>query len=84
MAAGDAYALVEVGWRPGLRTGSARNCFPFPMRAGKVMIPLLASVNPEALRGPLSGMNALLCSSEEQLHQALEEIRFLAPQGVCH
>jgi hypothetical protein len=52
------YVLFELGARWG---------------AGAVMIPLLAGVTPDKLRGPLSGMNTLLCSSEEQLHQALSE-----------
>jgi len=53
------YVMFELGARWG---------------AGAVMIPLLAGVTADQLRGPLSGMNALMCSSEEQLHQALEEI----------
>jgi hypothetical protein len=52
------YVLFELGARWG---------------AGEIMVPLLAGVTPDKLRGPLSGMNALLCSSEEQLHQALVE-----------
>lgn len=53
------YVLFELGARWG---------------AGETMIPLLAGVTADQLRGPLSGMNALLCNSEEQLHQALDEI----------
>jgi hypothetical protein len=52
------YVLFELGARWG---------------AGEIMVPLLAGVTPEKLRGPLSGMNALLCNSEAQLHQALNE-----------
>lgn len=52
------YVLFELGARWG---------------AGQIMIPLLAGVTTHDLRGPLSGLNALLCSSEEQLHQALRE-----------
>jgi hypothetical protein len=52
------YVLFELGARWG---------------AGEIMVPLLAGVTPDKLRGPLSGMNSLLCSSEEQLHQVLNE-----------
>jgi len=53
------YVLFELGARWG---------------AGETMVPLLAGVSANDLRGPLSGFNALLCSSEEQLHQAMGEI----------
>jgi TIR domain-containing protein len=53
------YVLFELGARWG---------------AGETMVPLLAGVSPNELRGPLSGFNALLCSSEAQLHQAMGEI----------
>ena len=38
------------------------------------MIPLLAGVTPEELRGPLNLLNALSCSSEAQLHQLLTDL----------
>jgi len=53
------YVLFELGARWG---------------AGFHMVPLLAGVSPGALRGPLTGINALSCSSEAQLHQLLEDL----------
>jgi hypothetical protein len=53
------YVLFELGARWG---------------AGLFMVPLLAGVTPEEVRGPLSGLNALSCSVEAQLHQMLADV----------
>ena len=53
------YVLFELGARWG---------------RGSRMVPLLAGVDPSALRGPLSAMNALSSASEPQLHQFVEDI----------
>jgi hypothetical protein len=53
------YVLFELGARWG---------------AGLFMVPLLAGVTPEEVRGPLSGLNALSCSVEAQLHQMLADM----------
>jgi len=55
----SAYVLFELGARWG---------------AGLFMIPLLSGVKPAEMRGPLSVLNALSCSSEAQLHQLLEDV----------
>lgn len=55
----SAYVLFELGARWG---------------AGLFMIPLLAGIKPEEMRGPLSLLNALSCSSEGQLHQLLADV----------
>jgi hypothetical protein len=55
----SAYVLFELGARWG---------------AGLFMIPLLASVKADEMRGPLSLLNALSCSSEGQLHQLLADV----------
>ena len=55
----SAYVLFELGARWG---------------AGLFMIPLLAGIKPEEMRGPLSLFNALSCSSEAQLHQLLADV----------
>ena len=55
----SAYVSFELGARWG---------------AQKRMIPLLAAgIAPEALEGPLSGINALDCGSDGQIHQLVEE-----------
>jgi TIR domain len=53
------YVLFELGARWG---------------GGNPMVPVLAGVRSDELRGPLSGLNALLCSEEAQLHQLLRDL----------
>lgn len=53
------YVLFELGARWG---------------QGDFMIPLLVGVRPDELRGPLTGLNALSCSNEAQLHQLVGDI----------
>jgi hypothetical protein len=53
------YVLFELGARWG---------------GGNPLIPVLAGVTTNELRGPLSGLNALLCSEEAQLHQLLRDV----------
>jgi TIR domain len=53
------YVLFELGARWG---------------GGNPMIPVLAGVKSDELRGPVSGLNALLCSEEAQLHQLLRDV----------
>ncbi len=60
------YVLFELGARWGARLP---------------MVPLMAGVKPEDLRGPLSGINALSASVEAQLHQLLEDVR--KPLGLA-
>jgi hypothetical protein len=56
----SAYVLFELGARWG---------------AKKPLIPLLApGVGPQALRGPLSSLNALSCESASQLHQLVNDV----------
>jgi hypothetical protein len=55
----SAYVMFELGARWG---------------AGSFMIPLLAGVTPDEIRGPLSGLNALSASNDSQLHQLLADI----------
>jgi hypothetical protein len=42
--------------------------------AGLHMLPLLAGVDAGYIKGPLSGINALSCSSDAQVHQMLTDI----------
>jgi len=53
------YVLFELGARWGAKL---------------FMIPLLAGVKPEDMRGPLSVLNALTCSTEAQLIQFVEDV----------
>lgn len=53
------YVLFELGARWG---------------AGLFMIPLLAGINAEAMRGPQQALNALSCETEEQLIQRVEDV----------
>lgn len=56
----SAYVLFELGARWG---------------AGKPLIPLLApGMGPQALRGPLTSINALSCDSSSQLHQLVGDV----------
>jgi hypothetical protein len=56
----SAYVLFELGARWG---------------AKKAILPLLApGVGPQALRGPLTGINALSCESAGQLHQLVSDV----------
>jgi hypothetical protein len=56
----SAYVLFELGARWG---------------AKKSIMPLLApGVGPQALRGPLTGINALSCDSAAQLHQLVSDV----------
>src|SRR5262249_16126780 len=60
MSLASAYVLFELGARWG---------------AKRPILPLLAGgMGPQALRGPLTGLNALSCSSASQLHQLVGEI----------
>ena len=53
------YVMFELGARWG---------------AGLHMLPLLAGVDAGYIKGPLSGINALSCSSDAQVHQMLTDI----------
>lgn len=56
----SAYVLFELGARWG---------------AKRPLIPLLApGTGPQALRGPLTGLNALSCESAAQLHQLVSDV----------
>jgi hypothetical protein len=56
----SAYVLFELGARWG---------------ADKKLIPLMApGISPEALEGPISGINALSCSSASDLHALISQI----------
>jgi hypothetical protein len=56
----SAYVLFELGARWGTK---------------KPIIPLLApGMGPQALRGPLVGLNAISCDSAAQLHQLVSEV----------
>ena len=56
----SAYVLFELGARWG---------------TGKNLIPLLApGMNPDELKGPIIGYNALSCDSNSQLHQLVEDV----------
>jgi hypothetical protein len=56
----SAYVLFELGARWG---------------TGKNLIPLLApGMNPDELKGPIIGYNALSCNSNSQLHQLVEDV----------
>ena len=56
----SAYVLFELGARWG---------------AKRPLIPLLApGIGPQALKGPLAGLNALSCESAAQLHQLVSDI----------
>lgn len=61
------YVLFELGARWG---------------AGLPTIPLLAGVKAEEMRGPLTLLNALSCSSEGQLHQVLSDMSKLLDMPV--
>jgi hypothetical protein len=54
----SAYVMFELGARWG---------------AGSFMIPLLAGVTPDEIRGPLRGLNALCANNDSQLHQLLSD-----------
>lgn len=57
---GSAYVLFELGARWG---------------ADKTIAPLLApGAGTDLLKGPLGGINALSCDSEEQLHQLIQDL----------
>ena len=53
------YVLFELGARWG---------------SGAPMVPILAGVHADELRGPLAGLNALSCGKEAQLHQLVEDL----------
>jgi hypothetical protein len=55
----SAYVLFELGARWGAR---------------RHMIPVLAGVGPEALQGPLKGINSISANSVAQLHQLLSDL----------
>lgn len=55
----SAYVMFELGARWG---------------AGSFMVPLLAGVNADEIRGPLSGINALRADNDSQLHQLLTDV----------
>jgi len=55
----SAYVMFELGARWG---------------AGSYMIPLLAGVAADEIRGPLSGINALCSNNDSQLHQLLTDV----------
>jgi lambda repressor-like predicted transcriptional regulator len=56
----SAYVLIELGARWG---------------ANKELIPLMApGISPEVLEGPISGINALSCSSAADLHSLIAQI----------
>jgi hypothetical protein len=65
------YVLFELGARWG---------------AKKFMIPLLAGVSPEEMRGPHAAFNALSCETEQQLIQLVEDAGRelgISPQSVA-
>jgi len=68
----SAYVLFELGARWGAR---------------KPIIPLLApGMGPQALRGPLVGLNALSCDSAAQLHQLVADVSGtlqIEPEGAA-
>ena len=55
----SAYVMFELGARWG---------------AGSFMVPLLAGVSADEIRGPLSGLNALRADNDSQLHQLLTDV----------
>jgi hypothetical protein len=55
----SAYVLFELGARWGAR---------------RHMIPVLAGIGPEALQGPLKGINSISANSIAQLHQLLSDL----------
>src|SRR5271156_1239229 len=55
----SAYVMFELGARWG---------------SGSFMIPLLAGVRADEIRGPLSGLNSLCADNESQLHQLLSDV----------
>lgn len=64
----SAYVLFELGGRWG---------------AGKHLAPLLTpGLEPKDLKGPLQGINALSCDSEEQLHQLVHNLGALLSKEV--